>query len=36
MFFVGGRLVSWASKHQETIAFLTVEAKYMAFTQATQ
>ena len=36
MFFVGGRLVLWASKHQETIAFLTVEAKYMAFTQATQ
>jgi len=36
MFSVGSRLVSWASKHQEIITFLTVEAKYMAFTQATQ
>jgi len=36
MFFVGGRLVSWASKRQETITLLTVEAEYMAFTQATQ
>jgi len=32
MFFVGGRLVSWASKHQETIALSTVEAEYIAFT----
>jgi len=36
MFFVGDRLVSWASKHQETVALSTVEAEYMAFTQATQ
>jgi len=36
MFFVGGGLVSWASKHQETIALSTVEAKYIAFTRATQ
>jgi len=36
MFFVGGRLVSWASKHQETIALSTVETEYMVFTQATQ
>jgi len=32
MFFVGGRLVSWASKHQETVALSTVEAEYIAFT----
>ena len=32
MFFVGGGLVSWASKHQETVALSTVEAEYMAFT----
>ena len=36
MFFVGGGLVSWASKCQETVALSTVEAEYMAFTQATQ
>jgi len=36
MFFVGGGLVSWASKRQETVALLTVEAEYMAFTRATQ
>jgi len=32
MFFVGGGLVSWVSKRQETIALSTVEAEYMAFT----
>jgi len=32
MFFVGGGLVSWASKRQETIALSTVEVEYMAFT----
>ena len=36
MFFVGGGLVSWASKHQETVALSTIEAEYIAFTQATQ
>ena len=36
MFFVGSRLVSWASKRQETIALSTVEAEYIAFTRATQ
>ena len=36
MFFVGGELVSWASKRQETVALSTVEAEYMAFTRATQ
>jgi len=36
MFFVGGGLVLWASKYQETIALLTIEAEYMAFTRATQ
>jgi len=36
MFFVGGGLVSWASKRQETVALSTVEAEYMAFTRATQ
>jgi len=36
MFFVGGGLVLWASKCQETVALSTVEAEYMAFTQATQ
>jgi len=30
MFFVGGGLVSWASKCQETIALSTIEAEYMA------
>ena len=36
MFFVGGGLVSWASKHQETVALTTVEAEYVVFTRATQ
>jgi len=32
MFFVGGRLVSWTSKRQETVALSTIKAEYMAFT----
>jgi hypothetical protein len=36
IFFVAGSPVSWASKHQDTVALLTVEAEYMAFTSATQ
>jgi hypothetical protein len=36
IFFVVGGPVSWASKHQETVALSTVEAEYTAFTQASQ
>jgi hypothetical protein len=36
IFFVVGGLVSWASKRQETVALLTVEAEYIAFTWASQ
>ena len=35
VFIVVGGPVSWESKHQETIALSTVEAEFMAFTQAT-
>ncbi|KAF7762621.1 hypothetical protein Agabi119p4_9214 [Agaricus bisporus var. burnettii] len=36
IFFVAGGPVSWASKRQETVALLTVEAEYMALIRATQ
>jgi hypothetical protein len=36
IFFVGGGLISWASKRQETVALSTVEAEYMVFTRAIQ
>jgi len=34
VFIVAGGLVSWESKHQETVALSTVESEYMAFTRA--
>jgi len=35
IFLVAGEPVFWESKRQETIALLTVEAEYMAFSRAT-
>jgi len=33
-FIIAGGLVSWESKHQETVGLSTVEAEYIAFTRA--
>jgi len=34
IFMVAGGLVSWKTKRQDTVALLTVEAEFMAFSQA--
>ena len=36
MFFIAGGLVFWETKQQKIITISTIEAEYMAFTQATQ
>jgi hypothetical protein len=36
VFMIGGGAISWSSKGQPTIALSTIEAEYMANTQATK
>jgi hypothetical protein len=36
VFMIGGGAISWSSKRQPTIALSTMEAEYMANTQATK